>query len=53
MKVFRIAVDRYCGICPMRELIHDRGSAFGAHRTDEKRDGMGSSEGLSRAMVPG
>ena len=31
-------VDKYWSIYPMRELIMDHGSAFGAHRTDEKGD---------------
>jgi len=38
MLVFREAVDRFWDICPMEELILDHGSAFGAHRTDEKGD---------------
>jgi putative transposase len=37
-EVFKRMVDEYWSIYPMRELILDHGSAFGAHRTDEKGD---------------
>jgi putative transposase len=36
MKVIDQLVDRYWSICPMRELIMDHGSEFGAHRLNEK-----------------
>ncbi len=37
-KVVDQVVEEYSHIRPMRELIMDRGSEFGAHRTDEKGD---------------
>ena len=37
-KVFKMVVDGFWKIYPMGELIMDHGSAFGAHRTDEKGD---------------
>jgi transposase InsO family protein len=36
--IFKEVVDKYWSIRPMRELIMDHGSAFGAHRTDDKGD---------------
>ena len=37
-EVVNQVVDKYWHIRPMRELIMDRGSEFGAHLTDEKGD---------------
>ena len=37
-QVVNQVVDKYWHIRPMRELIMDRGSEFGAHQTDEKGD---------------
>ncbi|MCD6461126.1 MAG: hypothetical protein J7L61_00070 [Thermoplasmata archaeon] len=37
-KIVDQVVERYWYIRPMRELIMDRGSEFGAHRTNEKGD---------------
>jgi transposase InsO family protein len=36
IKVIDQLVERYWLICPLRELIMDHGSEFGAHRLDEK-----------------
>jgi putative transposase len=37
-KVVDQMVERYWWLCPMRELIFDHGSAFGAHRVHENGD---------------
>ena len=37
--LFRTLVNDYLRIHPLRELITDNGSHFGAHRTNEKVEG--------------
>ena len=37
-KVVDQMVERYGWLCPMRELIFDHSSAFGAHRVHENGD---------------
>jgi putative transposase len=50
-KVVDQMVERYWWLCPMRELIFDHGSAFGAHRVHENGDWMVISSNTSKNMV--
>jgi transposase InsO family protein len=44
-------VERYWWLCPLRELIFDHGSAFGAHRVHEDGNWDGNSSNTSKNMV--